>query len=98
MKLSLNDPSLKELSAAYQASVVYGLKKRDESMRHSASALVDLLEAAGYSMNDMGALLAMVDASDSFAHAVYTEWDNRHPGSARAALAELLDGTWTAER
>lgn len=93
---SLNDEALAPLLKAYEESVRRSEELRDRSLSEVAVAMVDLLEAAEYDMNDMGELLAVVGASDSMAGAAYREWDNRHPGSARQALEDLLTGTWVS--
>lgn len=94
MRKSLADPELKQYRDNYEAACQRSNEQRDKSLADVSHYLVDLLDAAGYSLNDMGELLAHLGASDSMATAAYREWDDRHPGSARQALEDLLTGAW----
>lgn len=94
MRKSLADPALKVQRDAYEQAVQRSNDAKEKSLADVAHYMVDLFEAAGFEMNDMGELLASVGASDSMATAAYREWDDRHPGAARQALEDLLTGAW----
>ena len=94
---SLTDPSLGEQYTRYNDALNTYNNALATHLEDVATRMVELFEAAEASLNDLCHVLALKQADTRLFDLVLHTWDKRHPGAARSALNDMLDGKWTFE-